>query len=193
MANTGIIVALLFCCIVSLAVSSSLWYFNYMCDYGIGGGSCPSPGPGPSPSPGPSPGPSPSPGPNLGPSPSPGPNPVPVPHSIPVPAPSSTPTITPAQISYNLQQAQQAQQAAIQQSESQRVDWTPGTGCDPSTYGLSWGAYGGKTSYCVYVTSDPCCSTTSKSTTQVVKHMGDSCLSNDECDTGYCGSGTCMS
>ena len=89
-------------------------------------------------------------------------------------------------------QVQQAQQAAVQAAEARSTDWTPGTGCNPSTYGYGWGAYGGKTSYCVYVPNDPCCGTTSQSTTQVMKHMGEECNSNDECDTGYC-AGVCMS
>jgi hypothetical protein len=89
------------------------------------------------------------------------------------------------------QQANQAQQAAIQQRAAERTDWTPGTGCNPG--GSNWAAYGGKQDYCNSNYSDPCCGTTSQSTTQIKKPMGESCEYNDECDTGYCGGGTCMS
>ena len=89
------------------------------------------------------------------------------------------------------QQANQAQQAAIQQRAAERTDWTPGTGCNPG--GSNWAAYGGKQDYCNSNSSDPCCGTASQSTTQIKKPMGESCEYNDECDTGYCGGGTCMS
>ena len=89
------------------------------------------------------------------------------------------------------QQANQAQQAYIEQRAAERTDWTPGTGCNPG--GSNWAAYGGKQDYCNSNSSDPCCGTASQSTTQVKKSMGESCEYNDECDTGYCGAGTCMS
>jgi len=106
--------------------------------------------------------------------------------------PVFVPNAPPSQAVQYALQVHQAQQAAVQAAEARSTDWTPGTGCNPSTYGDGWGAYGGKTSYCVYVPADPCCGTASQSTTQVMKHMGDECTSNDECDTGYC-AGTCMS
>ena len=91
-------------------------------------------------------------------------------------------------------EANQAQQVAIKQEEARRTDWTPGTGCNPASFGASWAEYGGKDSYCVFTDrKDPCCGTTNQSKTQIKKPMGESCEYNDECDTGYCGGGTCMS
>ena len=45
MASSGVVIALVvFVFFLILATSGGLWYFNFMCDYGLGGGSCPSPG-----------------------------------------------------------------------------------------------------------------------------------------------------
>ena len=107
--------------------------------------------------------------------------------------PVFVPNAPPSQAVQEALQVHQAQQAAVQAAEARSTDWTPGTGCNPSTYGDGWGAYGGKQSYCVYVPADPCCGTTSQSTTQIKKAMGEQCQSNDDCDMGYCGAGTCMS
>ena len=55
MAGGGvIIIVIVFVFILVLSITGGLWYYNYLCDFGLGGGSCPSQTPEPSSAPGPS-------------------------------------------------------------------------------------------------------------------------------------------